>query len=98
MEPNSNSRGWADMMIVVALAGILFTGVISTIVPRFVPEWYMPPTKYVMMFFNLLSASLYFLIAFAVKDTVFKIIALILAFFGFMLTLFNQVYWFMESI
>lgn len=62
-----------------------------------VEEWHQPPVKFVMVGVTLISSLMFFLIALSVKDTLMKILALLIAFAGFLLTVYSQITWIMQS-
>jgi uncharacterized membrane protein YhaH (DUF805 family) len=82
-----------DTYILIWFAWHLFVVCINVILPKFIHDWYMSPTKYIQLTLNVISALSFILIGLAVKDDKMKTIAFLIGSLAAILILYSNFVW-----
>jgi uncharacterized membrane protein YhaH (DUF805 family) len=93
VKPTEKDDKTKDMYILIWFAWHLFVVCINVILPKFIHDWFMGPTKYIQLFLNVISALSFILIGLAVKDDKMKTFAFIIGSLAAILILYSNIVW-----
>lgn len=76
---SSNESHSKDVMVLIVLGIMLFSGILTFALSRLVPEWYRPPYYYIQFAFNIIVSVLPVLISLSIRDKNLRVIGLIIS-------------------